>query len=251
MSKLDLKAERHFLNSLVAEYKDQTPYSKAKKDVISDLVTTRVKNSAQKSVLQLGCSSGYETKLLSRLFNHIEVIDGSKKFIDKIKDQLKTNNVNFIYSLFEDFNYQPDKYDYIFCSYVLEHVFDPVQVLEKVKTSLKPSGRIFVVVPNYSAFSRQLARELGLVKDLKALTSNDRVHGHRRVYGFQELENDIKKAGYKVTYKQGVVFKILADFQLNKMLEAGIIGEEHIHGLQKMASVNMELCDSIFMEAAK
>jgi hypothetical protein len=108
---------------------------------------------------------------------------------------------------------------------------------------------IFAVVPNAQAFSRQLAQRMGLIKDLYALTDNDHAHGHRRVYDKKTFVKDFEASGYQVVTTEGVIFKILADFQLNKMMQSGIIGEEHIRGLQEMARGQQDFCDSIFIVA--
>ena len=246
-----LDKEREFLDSLVADYKDQSPYSKAKKDVIHELIKARIADATSKRVLQLGCSGGYETNFLADTFGELDVIDGSSSFIDEMKAKNTKKNINFIYSLFEDYPFAEETYDYIFCNYILEHVYDPVQVLENVKPSLKKDGTIFVTVPNRNAFSRQLALQMGLITDLKGLTENDHIHGHRRTYDSTEIARDFKEAGFTVQDTQGVIFKILADFQLNKMFEVGIISDEHIKGLQAMATINNDYCDSIFVVATR
>lgn len=243
--------EKKFLDSLVVDYRDQSPYSKVKKDVINGLMMSWVKDSKKKTVLQLGCSGGYETEFLAKNFGRVDVIDGSKKFIDNMKANNPYKNVNFIYSLFEEYDFLANNYDYIVCNYILEHVLNPAEVVGVVRKSLKLNGLIFATVPNSNAFSRRLAKEMGLIKDLEALTENDHRHGHRRVYDKQKLEENFVKVGYKIVNTQGVIFKILADFQLNKMFEVGVIGDEHIFGLQKMAKGNDEFCDSIFLVAKR
>lgn len=246
----NISQEKKFLDSLVIDYKDQSPYSKAKKDVIHNLANKYIKNSSKKSILQLGCSNGYETAYLADNFAKLDVVDGSSKFLKRMKKEAKDRkNVRFIYSLFEEYDSHEKKYDYIFCNYVLEHVIDVPYVLKNVRHTLKKNGLMFATVPNAQAFSRVLANKMGLVKDLYALTDNDNAHGHRRVYDKEALVRDFEGAGYEVVATEGVIFKILADFQLNKMMQSGIIGEEHIRGLQEMAAGQEDLCDSIFIVA--
>ncbi len=43
---------------------------------------------------------------------------------------------------------QEDFFDYIILSHVLEHLYDPIRVLEGLKRSLKREGRIIVGLPN-------------------------------------------------------------------------------------------------------
>lgn len=246
----NIRREKEFLDSLVIDYTDQSPYSKAKKDVIHSLTEKYTKNRGKKVVLQLGCSNGYETAYLADNFAQVDVVDGSSKFLARMKKEAKDKgNVNFIYSLFEEYDSHGKKYDYIFCNYVFEHVINVPYILKNIRKTLKKDGIVFAVVPNASAFSRQLAQKMGLIEDLYALTDNDHAHGHRRVYDKKTFIKDFETSGYEVVETDGVIFKILADFQLNKMMQLGIIGEEHVRALQEMSRGNEDLCDSIFVIA--
>lgn len=245
---IDTNKETAFLDSLVDDYADQSPYSKAKKDVINSLIDKYVCDSRNKYVLQLGCSNGYETRFLIDRFKSVDVVDGSREFIRRTRES-NGSEANFINCLFEEYDSQGKKYDYIICNYVLEHVVNAVHVLRNIGNTLVDGGVIISVVPNANAFSRQLAKRMGLIKDLKELTKNDLKHGHRRVYDRVSLINDFEKAGFEVTQVEGVIFKILADFQLNELLKNDIITKEHIQGLQDMASGQIDFCDSIFIMA--
>jgi 2-polyprenyl-3-methyl-5-hydroxy-6-metoxy-1,4-benzoquinol methylase len=201
----------------------------------------------------MGCSNGYETIILANKFSIVDVIDGSSEFIRKLNENNGSENLNFMCSLFEEYSLVDgqNKYDYIFCNYVLEHVFDPVVVLRNIRKSLKDDGIIFAVVPNATAFSRQLAKKMKILDNLKALTENDKTHGHRRVYDIADIKNDFISSGFEIIDIRGIIFKILADFQLNKMLEQNIIEKNHIIALQEMADGMMEFCDSILVVARK
>ena len=251
---IDLKKEKEFLDSLVIDYKDQTPYSAAKKDVINSIIDNVTTNTKSKKALQLGCSGGYETDYLSSKFKQLDVIDGSSTFIERMKKDNKKKNIRFVYSLFEEYEIVEDEYDYIFCNYILEHVLEPRVVLKRFYTALKQGGLFIATVPNSNAFSRKLAKEMGLINDLKALTENDLRHGHRRVYDHKNIVKDFEKSGYGIVKTIGIVFKILADFQLNELMKQGIITTAHIFGLQRMAESNDEnknLSDSLLIIARK
>lgn len=248
-----MQKEMRFLNTLIKSYKDDTPYCDNKKKIVSKLSEEYTSNEKRKRVLEMGCSNGYETQLLSSRFKEVDVIDGSDVFINKLKSMGMSDNVTFHFSHFEDFKlglgHKP--YDYIFCNYVLEHVIDPVLVLKNIIKSLKPGGLIFITVPNSNAFSRQLALKMKLIKKLKGLTENDRGHGHRRVYDQDTIIRDCKKAKLSIVDVRGVIFKILADFQLDKMLECGVIEEKHFEGLQEMADLYKDFSDSLFVVGKK
>lgn len=154
-------------------------------------------------------------------------------------------NVTFIYSLFEELQYK-EVYDKVFCSYVLEHVVNPMDILAMIYRALKPGGRLFITVPNATALSRQMALDMKLMEDLYELTDNDRAHGHRRVFDLQKLRHILNQTSFKIKKTGGTFVKEFADFQLNRMIESGIIGEKQLHGMQKLAERYPELSGSIY-----
>jgi 2-polyprenyl-3-methyl-5-hydroxy-6-metoxy-1,4-benzoquinol methylase len=246
----DSKQEEIFLNSLVTDYKDISPYSQIKKEIILQLVDNFLIDAQNKQALQLGCANGYETKILAERFQSLLVVDGSTAFIQLTQAAKEYKNVKFKHSLFENLNSKThsEKYDYIFCHYVLEHVFDPATILQNVRSLLKSDGILFVVVPNSQAFSRQLALQMGYINKLEDLTENDHKHGHRRVYNMASILSDVTSNGFKVHSIQGIVFKVLADFQLNKLLNDGFFNRDHIFAMQKLAQgENMHFSDSFFL----
>lgn len=194
--------------------------------------------------LELGCSDGFMTEILSKQVDRLDVVDGSRKFLAEASKR-KLPNVRFVYSLFEEFKTR-EKYDYVFASYILEHVFDPVAVMKMARTVLKPDGRLLIVVPNARALSRQLALHMGLLKDLKELTENDHNHGHRRVYDRVALNRHITEAGFENVAQGGIMLKILADFQMDQLLSGGMLKDQHVDGLYALGLEYPDLCGSLF-----
>ncbi len=194
--------------------------------------------------LELGCDDGYMTSLIAPLVTQLSVVDGSRHFIEMAKAR-SLPNVDFTHSLFE--NFTPTKrFDCIFATYVLEHVHDAVVLLKHIRALLSEDGRLFVVVPNARAMSRQLARHMGLLDNLFALTTNDHDHGHRRVYDRALLSRDIASAGLEQVAQGGLLFKPLADFQMNLLMEQKILGSAQIDGLYRMGLEYPDFAGSMF-----
>lgn len=195
--------------------------------------------------LELGCSNGYMTHQISQLVDAIDVIEGSKKFVEKARKLNTQKNTHFIYTLFEE--YETDvRYDYVFATFVLEHVIDVNKVLGMIRSVLKPNGLLFVSVPNANALSRQLAYHMGLIPDLKELTENDLHSGHRRVYDRVVLNRDLTEAGFAIISQGGILLKPLADFQMDKMIDSGILQEPQLNGLYKLGFEYPDLCGYLF-----
>lgn len=197
-----------------------------------------------KRALEFGCCDGFMTSLIAGHVDHLTVVDGSQTFIDMARQRVP-GNVEFVHALFEDFS-PGRKFDYIFATYVLEHVADAIGFLKVAARLLTEDGFLFVVVPNARAFSRQLARHMGLLDDLFALTQNDVNHGHRRVYDRIALNRDIASAGLLQVGQGGLLLKLLADFQMDALIETGVLGEPQLDGLYKMGFEYPDLAGSLF-----
>jgi SAM-dependent methyltransferase len=202
-----------------------------------------------KRALEFGCCDGFMTGLIYNCVGQLTVVDGSQTFLEMAKKRVPSN-VNFIHSLFEDFTSE-HKFDYIFATYVLEHVIDPVGFLSLAGHLLADDGLLFLVVPNARALSRQLARHMDLIVDLFALTPNDVNHGHRRVYDRVLLDRDVQAAGLNQISQGGLLLKLLADFQMDKLIETGILAEPQLEGLYKMGLEYPDLAGSLFSVCRK
>jgi 2-polyprenyl-3-methyl-5-hydroxy-6-metoxy-1,4-benzoquinol methylase len=249
-----MNKEKQFLNEVASTYfNDLPPYSRIKKDIIMKMIEEYLNDSKSKKGVQMGCSNGYETSLLADKFQSLDVVDGSNVLVNHLISNNSFSNVKYIYSLFEEYELKENdiKYDYIIANYIMEHVLDSNEVLKMFTRLITDDGYLFIVVPNANALSRKLALSMGLLYDLFELTSNDHKHGHRRVYTTDRIKKDLIESGWDIVDIKGVIFKILADFQLNELLSNGFFKKEHILGLQKLSEENLDYCDSIFIVAKK
>jgi 2-polyprenyl-3-methyl-5-hydroxy-6-metoxy-1,4-benzoquinol methylase len=155
------------------------------------------------------------------------------------------DDIRFFTATFESVEL-PERYDAIFLINGLEHVDDAVQVLTRTRNWLTETGRLFVLVPNAHAPSRQIAVKMGAVPFNQAVTESERANGHRRTYAFDTLERDIREAGLTIQHRGGIIFKALANFQMDQALEAGIITPEYIEGCYELGLQYPELCASIY-----
>lgn len=199
--------------------------------------------------LEFGCCDGFMTAIIAQKVTNLTVVDGSKTFIEIAKKRV-SHEVNFVHALFEEFS-SKEKFDYIFATYVLEHVNDSIQFLSIARELLSKNGLLFLVVPNARALSRQLARHMGIIDNLYALTPNDINHGHRRVYDRTLLNSDIEKSGLQQVAQGGLLLKPLADFQMNQLIDSGIIGEAQQKGLYKLGLEYPDLAGSLFSVCCK
>lgn len=239
----DSNQEMEFLEGLVDTYVTSESHQDRLIKTLA-LRTFRPYIQPGRRALEFGCSDGFMTGEISAHVDRLTVVEGSQAFI-RMAMKKAADNVEFVHSLFED--YAPDEhFDYIFATYVLEHVHDAVAFLKLAGRLLVTDGFLFIVVPNARALSRQIARHIGLLDDLFALTQNDLNHGHRRVYDRFSLNRDIESAGLSQVGQGGLLLKLLADFQMDRLIDLGILGKPQLEGLYKMGLEYPDLAGSLF-----
>lgn len=172
-------------------------------------------------VLELGPAEGVMTELLITTGKSITVVEGSKLFCDDLKRRFP--KIDVIHSLFEE--YVPNElFDTVILGHVLEHVEDPVAILNKVKPWLKPGANIFAAVPNSRSLHRQAAVVMGLLEEESALNNLDIRHGHRRVFSPEEFRAIFLKANLKIDVFGGYWLKPISNGQIESVWTSEMIG---------------------------
>ena len=201
--------------------------------------------------LEMGCYQGEVTEMLARRFSDLTVIEASDELVAAARRRVGAQ-VRFIKAMFEavddvDGIDLRERFDSIVLMHTLEHLDDPVLVLSKASRWLSPAGRLFVVVPNANAPSRQIAVHMGLIRDNAAVTDGEREHGHRRTYSLDTLERDVVAAGLAVVHRGGIFFKPLANYQFDKLAGGDVISDDYLEGCYRLGMRYPDLCASIYV----
>lgn len=199
--------------------------------------------------LEMGCNTGESTALLAERFQDLTVIEAAENLIEKTKAHVG-KNVRFIHSTFETADVR-EKYDAIFLVHTIEHLDDRVGLLRKIKSWLTPTGRLFLVVPNANAPSRQIAVKMGLIEHNAAVTKAEAEHGHRITYTFDTLEKEARESGLGIIHRGGIFFKPFANFQFDKLLRTDIIDKGYLEGCYQLGMQYPDLCASIYLICGK
>jgi len=167
------------------------------------------------TMLDVGCGVGEMVKALAPRFKRVVGIDGSPSKIRIAKQKNGRDNVEYILSFFED--YKPtEKFDFITCTNVLEHVEDGVAFLKLLKSWTSKEGKIVVTVPNALGLHKRIGMKMGLIKDYYALTEADIEKGHVRIYDMNSLKKDFEKAGLSIEHIGGILLKPLSHTQMER-----------------------------------
>jgi 2-polyprenyl-3-methyl-5-hydroxy-6-metoxy-1,4-benzoquinol methylase len=198
--------------------------------------------------LELGCFEGDSTKLIAEHFDDLTVLEASSELIEVARTKVPAS-VSFIHGTIETASLDA-VYDSIFLVHTLEHIDVPVKALAHIRQWLSPSGRLFVVVPNAQAASRQIAVKMGLIESNNSVTEGERNHGHRCTYSMDTLEHDVRSAGLQVESRGGIFFKPFANFQFDAMLNHKVIDQGYLDGCYALGMQYPELTASIFIVCA-
>lgn len=198
------------------------------------------------SALELGSYKGDFTKRLRCFFDDLTCVEASEVALDEARKNLG-GSVKFVKASLEAADL-PHRYDHVVLTHVLEHLDDPVKILNRINTEwLSERGRLFLVCPNGNAPSRQIAVKMGLISHNSAVTEAEGQHGHRRTYTLDTLERDAVAAGLRVIHRSGIFFKALANFQWDRLLLTDIVSPEYLEGCYQLGQQYPDLCSSIFL----
>lgn len=172
------------------------------------------------SILEMGPAEGLMSELLYRSGRELTMVEGAESFCEDLRARFPDATVH--HALFEEFETDA-RFDNIVLGHVLEHVDEPVQVLQRIKRFLAPGGRILCAVPNSRSLHRQagvLMGHLGFEEDMSEL---DVHHGHKRVYSPETFRREFVAAGLEIELFGGYWLKPLSNGQIEEHWTAEMI----------------------------
>jgi len=100
------------------------------------------------SVLEVGCSNGCNISLpLAEHGYRVTGVDIHKPSIDWAKNNNHFKNASFLCQDFSSFS-SVEKFDAVILSDILEHVDNPLEIVQSVTSILKKNGIILICIPN-------------------------------------------------------------------------------------------------------
>jgi len=154
------------------------------------------------SFMEIGCGTGFVLKGISRRFPRIRIV-GSDVYPEGIA---------FAAGRFEGGEFfQMDacdipfakEFDAIGAFDVIEHIDEDKKVLKQIYCALKPSGLLFLTVPQH--------RWLWSYLDTKAC--------HIRRYSVRELHNKVKLAGFSILFSTSFVTSLLPFMLISRLMK--------------------------------
>jgi 2-polyprenyl-3-methyl-5-hydroxy-6-metoxy-1,4-benzoquinol methylase len=188
------------------------------------------------SLLDLACGDGMMTEMFAKKVRRVVGVDANGNHLIEARKRLPL--AEFYECLVEDFQHN-DKFDTVTMLDLLEHVIDPITLIQKAVSFLNNDGVLIIHVPNAYAINRRLAVLMGTLEHCEELSPFDlQIAGHRRSYSMKTLCMDIEKAGFRVIETGGIFYKMLSTAQMdwflsNGLWEEGGFGWGRVGGEQK------------------
>ena len=169
-------------------------------NTLTDLLHSDTVYPSGSRVLEAGCGVGAQTAILTENspaaeFTAIDISEDSLRQAEKRVRSLNRTNVIFKQADLFDLPFTPDSFDHVFVCFVLEHLSQPGNALESLKTVLKPGGTLTVIEGDHGSTyfhpeSKEAHQAIQCLVDLQAEIGGDALIG-RRLYPL------LKGAGYR------------------------------------------------------
>ena len=165
------------------------------------------------AALELGIADGESTRYIVERFEHVEVVDASDEFIGSIKERFPGILAHQCY--FEQFS--PDrKFSSIFMTHILEHLDDPLVLLNRAYEWLEEDGVALISVPNALSLHRLVGVKMGLLDTPYSLNDQDIKLGHRRVFDRQSMADLVADTKFSIKHFTGLMLKPLSNRQIQR-----------------------------------
>src|SRR2546422_2068628 len=107
-----------------------------------------VKRAVQKKVLEIGCNTGYGTKLISNVCSKIVGVDLSASALKVAAERYSGENIEYLLIDGLTLPFADAQFDLIISFQVIEHISNYDTYLSELRRVLSPSGMVIFTTPN-------------------------------------------------------------------------------------------------------
>lgn len=201
------------------------------------------------SFLEIGC--GMEP-LFSFLnlddFEEITVIEPGKLFFENALElSVGHSNVHCIQGYFGSTHIEEKKYGMVICSGLLNELENSQEILREIKDICNKSTIVHINVPNAMSLHRLIAKEMGLISDLREKSENQIRFQQHTTYNMELLKKEVESNGFEIIESGSYFVKPFSHKQMTSCMMEGIISEKVLDGLYNMVKYMPEYGSEIYV----
>ncbi len=169
--------------------------------------------SGRASVLEVGCGDGSLLMDLKRRYPGLEISGLDMALPQGAAARCSAMGIAVRGVSVEQAELGLERFDLIIMNQVIEHVADPVAVMEKLSAALKPGGYVSIETPNPGGYDRRLFRQ--------SFWGGYYFPRHLHLFGRRDLRYLMERAGLDVIVQNDLLAPIIWIFSVHALLFHG------------------------------
>ncbi len=212
------------------------------------IVTQGLHKYRHNSILEVGCAMDSQGNYIEDMKEYV-IVEPGHEFIERAKTDLEGKDVHYVEGFLEDKieilkNWN---YDFIIVGSLLHELENPALFLEKLQNLCNKDTVVHVNVPNARSVHRLLAEKSGFIKDVHLLTDRNEQFQQHRVFDLETLSLLIQEVGGEILDRGSYFIKPFTHEQMMQCLDAGIISEDVMDGLDRLIDYLPDLGSEIYV----
>ncbi len=190
-------------------------------------------------VLELGCATGAMTIAFARTGARIVALDHAWPYLMRLRlraDHPDTGPPPAVMADIERLPFRSGCADHLVAANVIHELDEPTAFLGRCRESLATDGLLHLTHQNPRSLHRLVAREMGLIDDLSAVSARGTEFGTRRLHTADELSALAAAAGLHEVHREGIMLKPLP----NSLMEQ--LPDEVVEGFVRAGHLDPERC---------
>lgn len=181
---------------------------------------------AHQNVIDIGCGGGILTESMAALGAHVTGIDMSKAALDVAKlHQLESGlKIDYFLSTAEEMAVKKEQaFDIVTCMEMLEHVPDPLSVIQACAMLVKPGGHVY-----FSTINRNMKAYLFAIVGAEYVLNllPKQTHDYAKLIRPSELAEWARKSGLSLQHLSGISYNVFnKKFSISEDISVNYMGE--------------------------
>ena len=205
------------------KYKTSLSQHLMHREVVSLDILSKLDFKNENKFYDVGCGNGFFLKSAKKILgNNLTYSGGDYSLFQQKKASSDSEFKVDIIDLEEKFNYQDNYFDCVYSGEVIEHLFNPDNMVSEMYRALKPGGYFLCTTPNMNSWCSRIVFLFGIAPItyecstvsgmygfgiLKKLKKQSHPVGHVRLFNYLSLKDIFTSNGFEVVELKGAIFE--------------------------------------------